>query len=114
MSALALPGTTHPAEVAQFMLDTSILDVLTPDVCAAVTGRQDAAVLLRAIEAAHLFLVALDDERTTFRYHRLVRRLLRAELRARDRAREQRLQFRAGELFAGTGDHPAGAPPLPL
>ena len=94
----------QPAEVAQFMLDTSILGVLTPDACAAVTGRQDAAVLLRAIEAAHLFLVALDDERTTFRYHRLVRRLLRAELRARDRAREQRLQLRAGEWSEATGD----------
>jgi LuxR family transcriptional regulator, maltose regulon positive regulatory protein len=94
----------QPAELAQFMLDTSILGVLTSDACAAVTGRQDAAVLLRAIEAAHLFLVALDDERTTFRYHRLVRRLLRAELRARDRAREQRLQLRAGEWSEATGD----------
>ena len=71
----------QPAEVAQFMLDTSILGVLTAEACAAVTGRQDAAALLRAIGAAHLFLVALDEERTSFRYHHLVRRVLRAELR---------------------------------
>ena len=76
MAALSLRGTTDPArlarvlevrgqaiaayfisevldqqppEVAQFMLDTSILvGELTADACAAVTGRQDAAALLRA------------------------------------------------------------------
>ena len=132
MAALSLRGTTDPArlarvlevrghaiaayfisevldqqppEVAQFMLDTSILaGVLTADACAAVTGRQDAAALLRGIDAAHLFLVALDDERTSFRYHHLVRQVLRVELRARDRAREQALQLRAAEWFEATGD----------
>jgi LuxR family transcriptional regulator, maltose regulon positive regulatory protein len=132
MAALSLQGTTDPArlarvlevrsqaiadyfisevleqqppELAQFMLDTSILvGVVTADACAAVTGRQDAAALLRRIETARLFLVALDDERTSFRYHRLVRRVLRAELRARDRARERALQLRAAEWFEATGD----------
>ena len=95
----------QPPELVQFMLDTSILGgVLTADVCAAVTGRQDAAALLRSINAAHLFLVALDDDRTSFRYHRLVRQVLRAELRARDRVREQTLQVRAAEWFEATGD----------
>src|ERR1700750_1919550 len=132
MAALSLRGTTDPArlaravevrgagiadyfisevleqqapEVAQFMLDTSILvGVLTADMCAAVTGRPDAAMLLRVIDATHLFLVALDDERTTFRYHHLVRQVLRAELHARDRAREQALQQRAAEWFEAAGD----------
>ena len=57
----------QPDEVAQFMLDTSILGELTADACAAVTIRQDAAALLRAIDTAHLFLVALDDSRASFR-----------------------------------------------
>ena len=132
MAALSLQGTTDPARRArvleahgqdiadyfisevlehqppglvQFMLDTSILTgVLTADACAAVTGRQDAAALLHGIDAAHLFLAALDDERTSFRYHRLVRNVLRAELRARDRARERELQVRAAEWFEATGD----------
>ena len=132
MAALSLRGTTDPArraqvleiggqdiadyfisevleqqppELAQFMLDTSVLvGELTADVCAAVTQRQDAAALLRGIDAAHLFLAALDDERTSFRYHHLVRNVLHAELRARDRAREQALQVRAAEWFEATGD----------
>lgn len=99
----------QPAEVARFMLDTSVLGELTADACTAVTGRQDAAALLHGIEAANLFLEALDDERTRFRYHRMVRRALRAELRARDQVREQTLQLRAAEWFEATGAAPRAA-----
>ena len=94
----------QPPEVARFMLDTSILSELTADACAAVTGRPDAAALLRTIDAASLFLVPLDEDRTSFRYHHLVRQLLRAELRARDRTREQALQLRAAEWFESMTD----------
>ena len=94
----------QPPEVARFMLDTSVLGELTADTCAAVTTQQDAAALLRSIDTAHLFLVALDDERTRFRYHHLVRQMLRAELRLRDRAREQAIQLRAAEWFEAAGD----------
>jgi LuxR family transcriptional regulator, maltose regulon positive regulatory protein len=94
----------QPPEVAQFMLDTSILGELTADTCAAVTGRPDAEALLRAIGTAQLFLVPLDDEQASFRYHHLVRQLLRAELRARDPAREQELQLRAADWFEAAGD----------
>ena len=131
MAALSLRGTTDPAraaraldirthaiaeyfiaevleqqppEIARFMLDTSVLAELTAGACAAVTGRQDAAALLRRIDTADLFLVALDDERTSFRYHHLVHQVLRAELRARDRGREQALQLRAAEWFESAGD----------
>lgn len=94
----------QPPEVAGFMLDISVLGELTADTCTALTARQDAAELLRRIDAAHLFLVVLDDERTRFRYHHLARQILRAELRIRDRAREQSLQLRAAEWFESTGD----------
>ncbi len=94
----------QPPEVVQFMLDTSVLGQLTAGACAAVTGRPDAAALLRVIDTAHLFLVALDDEPATFRYHRLVRQVLHAELRARDRDREPRLHQRAAEWYEAAGD----------
>ena len=94
----------QPPELARFLLDTSVLGELTVGSCAAVSGRQDAAALLRHIDAANLFLVPLDDERTIFRYHHLVRQVLRAELRARDSARERALQLRAGEWCESAGD----------
>jgi LuxR family maltose regulon positive regulatory protein len=94
----------QPPDVVQFMLDTSVLSELTAGACAAVTDRQDAEALLHEIHAGNLFLVALDDEQTSFRYHHLVRKVLRAELRARDRTRETALQLRAAEWFEAVGD----------
>jgi LuxR family maltose regulon positive regulatory protein len=94
----------QPAELARFMLDTCVLGELTADACAAVTGRPDAAALLHSIDAANLFVVALDDERTSFRYHHLVHQILRTRLRAREPARERAMQLRAGEWFESTGD----------
>jgi LuxR family transcriptional regulator, maltose regulon positive regulatory protein len=94
----------QPPEVARFMLDASVLDELTAEACAVVTGRPDAAALLRSIEAANLFVVALDDDRTIFRYHHLVHRVLRAELHATDPAREVALQLRAAEWLEAKAD----------
>ena len=94
----------QPPEVAWFLLDTSVLGELTVGSCAAVSERQDSAALLRHIDAANLFLVPLDDERTIFRYHHLVHQVLRAELRARDSARERVLQLRAGAWCESAGD----------
>ena len=86
------------------MLEISVLDELT-DACAAVTGRQDAAGLLRGMEEANLFIVALDDDRASYRYHHLVRDVLRAVLHATDRKREIVLQHRTAEWLESTGTH---------
>jgi LuxR family transcriptional regulator, maltose regulon positive regulatory protein len=94
----------QPPEVVRFMLDISVLEELTAGACMAVTGKQDAAALLHSIEAASLFIVALDDEGASFRYHQLVRQVLHAELRARDRTREQVLQLRAAEWYESAGE----------
>ena len=94
----------QPPEVVRFMLDTSVLGELTAEACAAVTGGQHAAALLRSIDAANLFIVALDDDRTSYRYHHLVRQVLRAELHATDRPRELALQLGAAEWYESTGD----------
>src|ERR1019366_2939750 len=99
----------QPPEVARFMLETSVLDELTAEACAEVTGRQDAAALLRGMEAANLFIVALDDDRTSYRYHHLVRQVLRAELHAIDRRRGLALQLRAAEWLEAAA-HARGAP----
>jgi LuxR family maltose regulon positive regulatory protein len=48
--------------------------------------------------------VALDDDRTSYRYHHLVRDVLRARLRAMDRTRELTLQLRVAEWLEFTGD----------
>ena len=102
----------QPPEVAAFMLETSVLDELTAEACAAVTGRQDAAALLRSIEAANLFLVALDDDRTIYRYHHLVHQVLRAELRATDRGAGGRAAAAGGRVAGVHGRHAGRQPAI--
>ena len=65
--------------------------------------------MLRGIEAASLFLVALDVDRGSYRYHHLVQQLLRAELHAADPDRERVLQLRAAEWLESAGDMRAAA-----
>ena len=67
-------------ETRDFLLATSILPRLTGPLCAAVTGRDDAKAVLEQLERSNLFLVALDDRRTWYRYHHLFGDVLRARL----------------------------------
>jgi LuxR family maltose regulon positive regulatory protein len=60
-----------PAELRWFLLRCSILDWLEVGVCDAVVGSDNAAGLLREIEALNLFVVPLDETRGRFRLHRL-------------------------------------------
>src|SRR5918998_21306 len=93
----------QPDEVREFLLATSVLDQLCADLCEHVTGRSDAAARLRRVEAEHLFLVALDDEREWFRYHHLFGQLLRRELRITLPEAERTSHARAGEWYAAHG-----------
>jgi LuxR family transcriptional regulator, maltose regulon positive regulatory protein len=93
----------QPAEVREFLLATSVLDHLCADLCEHVTGRSDAAALLRRIEAEHLFVVPLDDERRWFRYHHLFGQLLRREARVSQPDTERAGRLRAAEWLVAHG-----------
>jgi LuxR family maltose regulon positive regulatory protein len=92
----------QPAEIRDFLLATSILDVLDADSCAAVTERSDADALLGRLEERNLFLIELGQG--VYRYHHMFARLLRHRLHAEDPDREHALHRRAAAFFAGTGD----------
>jgi ATP/maltotriose-dependent transcriptional regulator MalT len=70
----------QPDQLVRFLLETSVLDRLSGPLCDTVCGQADSQALLEWIERANLFLVALDDERGWWRYHRLFADLLRARL----------------------------------
>jgi LuxR family maltose regulon positive regulatory protein len=65
-----------------FLLETSVLERLTGELCDAVTGRPGSQVMLEQIERAGLFLIPLDEVRGWWRYHHLFADLLRARLQA--------------------------------
>jgi LuxR family maltose regulon positive regulatory protein len=73
----------QPAEVRDFLLDTSILERLSGPLCDAVSGRGDSQGLLEDLESANLFLIPLDDERRWFRWHHLFGTLLAHQLERR-------------------------------
>jgi LuxR family transcriptional regulator, maltose regulon positive regulatory protein len=93
----------QPVDVQDFLLTTSLLERMCGPLCDAVTGGSDGQAMLRAVENANLFLVALDNTRTWFRYHHLFAELLRRELRARGTAVETELRERAARWLAGQG-----------
>ena len=63
----------------QFLLQTSILQELTPDLCAAVTGRTDTSVLLETLYQQNVFVLAVQEggDGAVYRYHALFAKFLR-------------------------------------
>jgi LuxR family transcriptional regulator, maltose regulon positive regulatory protein len=84
-----LEGQT--GQVRAFLLETSVLERLSGELCDAVTGRAGSQALLADIERAGLFLVPLDEVRGWWRYHHLFADLLRARLQAEQPGRVQAL-----------------------
>ncbi|MFN2227739.1 MAG: LuxR family transcriptional regulator, partial [Anaerolineae bacterium] len=81
----------QPPAIQAFLLQTSILERLCSGLCEAVVGGRDLVdwglvdwesgqAVLEYLEANHLFILPLDDERRWYRYHRLFADLLRARL----------------------------------
>jgi LuxR family maltose regulon positive regulatory protein len=93
----------QPADVRDFLLATSVLERLRADLCEEVAGPAGAG-LLRRVEAEHLFLLPLDDEREWFRYHHLFGQLLRRELRVTWPDQERLSHQRAAAWFQAHGE----------
>ncbi|MBB3103584.1 LuxR C-terminal-related transcriptional regulator [Azomonas macrocytogenes] len=90
-----------PAEVDDFLVQTSILNRFTAELCNAVIGRSDGHAMLAWIERHNLFVAALDDRGEWFRYHHLFAEVLQARLRRRSELGLAELHERAGNWFAG-------------
>lgn len=83
----------QPEEVQAFLLQTSILNELSPSLCDAVMGYEPSIAqletepgsqaMLRYLEQANLFLVPLDHQRRWYRYHQLFGEALRFQLERR-------------------------------
>jgi LuxR family maltose regulon positive regulatory protein len=97
-------------EQQEFLRRTSILDTLTAPLSDAVLGSRDAAARLEELDRDGRFLIPLDRQGTSFRYHRMVRDVLRRELAVRDRDAADDLHRRAATWFQRHGDRVAAVP----
>ena len=91
----------------EFLLQTSLLDELTPSLCDAVTERTDSGILLRWFEQAQLFVARADTAGNCFRYHQLFAELLRYELAMTTPHLVSEIHLRASRWYA---DHDALEP----
>lgn len=86
-------------DIRNFLLDTSILKELTPELCKFVTGNPDAGLLLEEIYRRNLFLTAVYDsnkEEAYYCYHDLFAEFLVRQLRRERQADLKTLHRKAG------------------
>ncbi len=86
--------------VRNFLVDTSVLDELTPSSCAAVVGSDDSRAMLDSVYSMGLFLHASDLERSRYQYHTLFREMVIGRMMDRAPARAEELNRRASCYFA--------------
>ncbi|WP_442603457.1 BTAD domain-containing putative transcriptional regulator [Paenibacillus sp. KN14-4R] len=89
-------------EMSQFMLETSILEELTGELCDRIFDRNESHALLAQISRQNLFLLPLVDGQ--FRYHALFRDFLQEELRKR-KDDYMELHRAAAKYFERNGKH---------
>lgn len=80
-----------------------MLERLTGPLCDAVTGRSDSRRLLEELDRGNLFVIPLDTDRVTYRYHHLFADVLEARLRAAHPERVPRLHRLASAWYADRG-----------
>jgi LuxR family maltose regulon positive regulatory protein len=103
-------------QIQTFLLQTSILDYLTSDLCDAVCGRsqtnlseptgqhpESSQATLETLDRANLFLMPLDEERLWYRYHPLFSGFLRHRLVQQMPEQLPILHSRACEWYAQSG-----------
>ena len=96
-------------ETRRFLLATSVLSELTPQLCDAALGVTNSAETLAELEAENSFVVALDDHRRSYRYHRLFAELLRSELERTDPDLARECLSRAAAWYEQDGGNPGEA-----
>ncbi|QDQ02167.1 hypothetical protein FOH38_17645 [Lysinibacillus fusiformis] len=74
---------TLPPKTQDFLIRTSVLNVLDPAVCNSLTQRTDSLELLEDLEEKGLFIVRLQSTRPVFRYHHLFVEALQGEFKRR-------------------------------
>jgi LuxR family transcriptional regulator, maltose regulon positive regulatory protein len=87
--------TRHTEELCRFLMETSVADRLCGQLCDSLLGRPGSGAVLRELERMNLFVVALDDHREWYRYHRLFQEMLQAELDRTEPSARRALQGRA-------------------
>jgi LuxR family transcriptional regulator, maltose regulon positive regulatory protein len=91
-------------EILDFLVETSILDRLSGEICDGVLERSGSAEILHRLVRSNLLIVPLDRRDRVYRHHALLREMLLSELDRRGAPAASTLQVRASEFFSERGD----------
>lgn len=95
-------------ELEDFLISTSVLDQLSPELCDSVLQREGSAAILERLVKANMFLFSIGAEQYWFRYHGLFRDFLLNRANALGDASLSALRKRAALWFSRHG-RPAAA-----
>jgi LuxR family transcriptional regulator, maltose regulon positive regulatory protein len=93
-----------PKELSEFLLRTSVAEVLDAELCDALSGRSDSAEVLQGMEADLQFVMATGPGRDTWRYHPLLAEMLRWELHTHRPEEAEELNRLAAAILQARGD----------
>jgi LuxR family maltose regulon positive regulatory protein len=91
----------QPPDIREFLLRTSVVDPIWPDLAAQLTGRRDAAAILARLAHANTFVTPNPGEGRGYECHPLIRELLQAQLQQESPRRIGRLHRTAAQWLAG-------------
>jgi LuxR family transcriptional regulator, maltose regulon positive regulatory protein len=93
----------QPVDIRDFLLTTSIVDQVTPELADVLTDRTDSAHVLERLVSENVFIERVEPQTGSYRYHPLFAALLRAELQHLRRAEVPELHRRAASWYYDNG-----------
>jgi LuxR family transcriptional regulator, maltose regulon positive regulatory protein len=94
----------QPPALRAFLLDSSVLDEFSPELCSTVLGIDRPLELLDQLRARSLFITEFEGSSGRLRYHDLFREFLQESLRKQSPERFRELTMRAAEAYAQRGE----------
>ncbi|WP_240941831.1 LuxR C-terminal-related transcriptional regulator [Paenibacillus sp. HB172176] len=89
-----------------FLMQTSILSRMDATLCNELLGREDSAAMLNTIKQLNLFLLPLDEQNHSYRYHKLFGEYMSAELKRENLPRWLELHQKAVNCLSARGQLP--------
>ncbi len=96
----------HPPDRRDFLLKTSVLKMLTGQLCDALTGHDDGQALLAHLHQSNQFVTLVDEARGWYQYHDLFAKALQDQLHAEQPQLLPELHRRAAAWFLESGLFP--------
>jgi len=90
----------QPDRLRDFLLASSVLDEMSPELCTEVLEIDRAADLMAQLRTRNLFVVEFEGDEGRLRYHDLFREFLQTTLRRQSEARFRELTRRAAKAYA--------------